>query len=141
MAKQWKLDYLPGKNQSKNGMVYVPTGLEIGADEISVYLGDNVPVSAQVIIVNAWEWLYNGVVERNLLDKAPWAGAILYTGSNWNKLTAADRRTESLLATLTEDDIIIGIGANVTALGDQVFLRTAFRRLREFAMEQTLKAA
>ena len=139
MAKEWTMPFLPAKNGNKLLASYNATGLAVADDNISVYLGDNVPLYPQNTITTGWRWLFDGVMSRNLLDGPPWAGAVLYSGSNWQIMTANDRRTESLLATLTADDIIIGIGLNVTATGDTVMVYDAFKVLIEYAMETDLK--
>ena len=142
MAKQWKaiIDTAPFVGVVNGSMAYVPTGLAVGVNEISVYIGDNVPEARQLEFVDAWRWLYAGVRERNLLD-AQFKGVVLYTAANINSLTAENRRTASELTFFTEDDVIIAMGANVTALGERLDIAEAFRALGNFALESTLKAA
>lgn len=141
MAKQWTMQVLAGGRPSPNraGAAYVPTGVAVAADSISLYIGDTVSPARQVEIVDGWKWLYQGVRDRNLLD-AQFKGAVLYTASDINKMTTADRRTSSDLVTYTDNDVILAIGAGVTALGEHVAIEEAFRILRHFALEETLKA-
>jgi len=142
MAKQWKMTVgTTGLvHPDRTTMAYVETGTEVGANEISVYIGNNVSEARQVEFVAAWRWLYNGVRERNLLD-AQFKGFILYTGASIDSLTTTDRRTESTIASFTDDDVVLGIGSAVTGLGERVDIAEAFKALGNFALESTLKAA
>ena len=141
MARKWAGLYGLNQDGNKLDMTYEAVGTVVAPIEIAIYAGDNISLSRQAELVNGWQWLYQGIKERNLLDGAPWQGAVLYTGSNINFLTANDRRTESDLATLTEDDVIVALGPNVTATGDTTSLQAAITQLIEFALEETLKAA
>lgn len=141
MARQWAVEYTPDLDADRGDFIFLEIGFEVLPDQIAVYVGDNVRLSRITEINNAWEWLLRGVKERNLLDGPPWQGAVLYTGADADALTTNNRRTESALATLTEDDIMLGIGANVTAQGDTESLWGAFTLLRQFALENNLKAA
>lgn len=144
MAKIWEMHYTPPAEGNKLLATYLDapaTITEVDANSIAIYAGDNVPMYAQNTMTSGWKWLFDGVMDRNLLDGAPWAGVVLYTGSNWQIMTENDRRTESILSTITEDDIFIGMGNGVTELLDKVMLYAAFKLLTEFALEETLKAA
>lgn len=132
---------LPNR-QISNIIVTEGVAAEVGANDIAIYALDNVPLYKQLEIFNAWRWLWNGVRDRNLLD-SQFVGAILYTYSNINILTENDRRTSSALIDLNPEDVVIGIGLNVTTdfRGAVTPLETGFEKLRHAALEQFLKAA
>lgn len=142
MAKQIVMTMVttPHLSPMPETSLIVDIGAEVLADEIAVYIGDNVNEARTVEIINAWKWLYDGLQDRALLDN-DWQGVTTYTGSNIDELTEADRRTESVLATLTEDDIIIGIGGNITARGGLNIIHTAIRMLCDFARENVWQDA
>lgn len=144
MAVQWKLTVTQAPNITldRSTLEQVPVGLEVGANEISLYIGDNVPTYRQNEILNGFKWLYDGIRERNLLDDgSAFNGAILYTGFAIGNQTIENRRTASAIAFFDADDVIVGMGANVTALGDMESIYSYFKILRQFALEATLKAA
>lgn len=139
MAKQWIADLSSkGYDGDKPTMSYAETGAAVGADQISLYIGDDVPVRRQNEIFNGWKWLFDGVKSRNLLDDQ-FNGAILYTASDVDIMTINDRRTSTELTPYTDTDVIIAIGSNITALNDTVTLDTAFKELRDFALENQFK--
>ena len=141
MAQQWRMVVTPRNAGNKLVAEYLASGVEPAADEIAVYIGDNVPTRIQqAVTFNAWRWLWNGVKNRNLLDDQ-FKGAQLVTGSHFEFLSEQDRRTASNIAFFSEDDIMIGMGADVTDLGDKVYIEAAFAQLRDFALENNLKAA
>jgi hypothetical protein len=141
MSIQWVATYTPSLDSTKMAMTYVPVGAAVTADQVAIYIGDSVPMYRQVEIIEGWRWLYQGVRERNLLDGPPWQGSPLYTGADISNMTANDRRTGADMTPFTATDVMIGMGANVTATGDKETLHAIFTQLRQFASEATLKAA
>jgi hypothetical protein len=145
MSIQWVATYTPALDSTKQAMAVVGTGADVTANQVALYVGDNVPLYRQVEMIEGWRWLYQGVAERNLLDEgtsSAFPGAILYTGSTIDTLmSTTDRRTSSTFADFTEDDVFIGMGSAVTASGDLESLHAVFTQLRQFALEATLKAA
>jgi hypothetical protein len=113
----------------------VDVGIATAVDEVSVYIGDNVNESRQAEIVNAWRWLYNGLMDRNLLE-GQFKGLDIYSGSNIKFLTAIERRTSVPFATILETDVGIGIGSAVTAFGGVTMILTAIQLLQDFALEK-----
>jgi hypothetical protein len=145
MSIQWVADYTPALDSQKQNMAFVGTGADVTANQIAIYTGDDVPLYRQLEILNGWEWLYQGILERNLLDLdtgSAFPGAILLTGCNIDQLMSeVNRRTSSIFADFLADDVFIGLGTAVTTSGDLETLFSAFDRLRQFALEETLKAA
>lgn len=140
MAKQWYMTFLPDKDGNKLKCTYTDIALDTPGTDISLYVGDTVPLYRQSEIKNAWKWLYQGIKSRNLLD-SQFSGAVLYSGASINALTINNRRTASDIATFNDDDVAIAIGLDSTLVGDVNFLEEAFTQLIEFAAEETLKAA
>jgi hypothetical protein len=144
MSKQWVATYTPALDSTKQAMLYVPTGVEVTANQVALYVGDSVPLYRQVEIIEGWRWLYQGVAERNLLDEgtgSTFPGALLYSGADIDNMTENDRRTSSVFGDFTATDVFIGMGTAVTASGDLESLHAVFTQLRQFALEATLKAA
>ena len=129
-----------GKAIVAGTIVVTETPIEVPADRVAIYALANVPLYRQVEIVNAWQWLWNGVKDRNLLD-VQFAGSTLYSGASVDNITASNRRTESTIASFDPEDIAIGMGATVTGLfkGAVVPLASAFEQLREAAMQGYFK--
>lgn len=141
MAKQWVMEFLPDGDGNKLVCSYVATGLETTANQISLYLGDDVPLYRQSEYKNAWKWLYEGIKSRNLLESPSFVGQVLYTGADINALTIANRRTSVELTFYAATDVVLSIGSAVTTKGDTNYLEAAFQQLIEFAAEESLKVA
>ena len=141
MSLQARGTMVPDREIS-NIIVSQGVAAEVGADEISIYALDSVLLHQQLEIFNAWRWLWNGIRDRALLDGS-FTGNILYSGSNIFQLTEPDRRTSSVIAFFDDEDVVVGLGANVTMqiLSAVTPLETGFTRLRNAALEQALKAA
>ena len=140
MAKQWYMTFLPDQDGNKLECNYTEIALETPFLDISLYVGDDVPLYRQSEIKNAWKWLYEGIKSRNLLD-GQFVSFPLYTAVDINAITIANRRTSSELTPYTSTDIILALGQTVTEYGDNVMLEAAVQQLIEFAAEETLKAA
>lgn len=139
--QQWISIYMPRQETVKQECVSTPIVLETPPDDISLYIGANIVGTARgVEIVNAWRFLFNGIKDRNLLDDQ-FKGALLYTYVDINDITANNRRTSSDLTGVTSDDVVIGLGLNVTAKGQTQSLASGVERLIEYAMETTLKVS
>ena len=144
MAKQWKLtftDLTPNFMPDRSTLEVVDIGIQFAVNEISIYIGDSVSEYRQNEIVNGWKWLVDGIRERSLLVAPPFRGAALITGASIDSLTEQNRRTSSDVGDFNADDVMVGIGANVTALGDTMVIDNAFRLLSQFAVETTLDLA
>lgn len=122
--------------------VVQPVAIEVPVDRIALYTLDDVDTYRQVEIVTGWQFLYNGIRDRNLID-VQFKGAQLYSATNINKKGENDRRTASVLTSFTAEDIVVGIGSTVTGGvgGAIVSLQSAFEKLAEAAKEQFLVTA
>ena len=129
---------LPGREISTITVTAVVDAVEVNS--IAVYTGATVSESRQVEIIDAWQMLVNGIRDRNLMQTF---GGIIYSGVDIDDISEASRRTDSVLANFTDNDVIIGIGANVVGefLDWVVMLETGFGVLSDQAQETTLKAA
>lgn len=123
---------------------------EVGADQIALYALDTVALYRQNEITNGWTALINFIRDRRLLDVPNTAsppgfrGAILYSGQDIDSMgEGGDRRTASAIAFFTANDIVVGIGGNVSAgrAGLTTLLLTGFVRMAQAGREQVLKAA
>ena len=122
------------------------TIVAVPVNNIAVYAGDTVNLARQVEIITGWKFLYNGIRDRNLINQgAPgtFYGLPIYSGTDIDSKGEFDRRTESLVASFTANDIIIAIGGNVSVAfhGATLHLEAALTRLIEEAHHQSLKAA
>lgn len=129
---------LPRREISTITVTAVVDAVEVNS--IAVYTGATVGDNRQVETVNAWQMLVNGIRDRNLMQTF---GGIIYSGVDIDDISEASRRTDSVLANFTDNDVIIGIGANVVGefLDWVVMLETGFTVLSNKALETTLKAA
>lgn len=107
--------YSPEAGLDLGSIVVSSTPVEITADQIAVYALADVDLTRQNEIVNGWKWLFDGIRERNLVDDGgQFQGAICYTYASINDLTVANRRTSSALIDINVDDVVVGLGLNVT---------------------------
>jgi hypothetical protein len=113
---------------------------DVAANSIAIYTGATVSDQRQVETINAWRFLVNGMRDRNILQQ--FAG-IVYSGVDIDDISEASRRTDSVLANFTDNDIIIGVSAEVAIeFGDWVgMLDVGFGVLSDTALEGTLKVA
>lgn len=118
------------------------TPIEVPVARIALYALSGVELHRQLEIFTGWEFLWNGIRDRNLLDSA-YVGSLLYTYTDINKKGEADRRTSSLLVDLATTDIAVALGSSVTARasGAVLPLETAFDQLRGFAKSEYFVAA
>lgn len=114
---------------------------EVPSGNIAIYVGDTVELHRQVEITTAWKKLWNGIRDRNLIGAGDqFDKAVIYTGVDVNSVTEYNRRTESIVASFTDNDIIIAIGAEVTTDNDATnLLEVAFIKLINTVKEQNLK--
>jgi hypothetical protein len=127
---------------------YAITGVAaaVAPANIAIYAGDTVNLSRQVEIITGWSFLYNGIRDRNLINQgAPgtFYGIAIYTGTDVDKKGEFDRRTESVVASFTANDIILAIGGDVSVgfHGATMHLESAFEQLIQHTMTEMLKAA
>ena len=113
------------------------TAIAATSGQIIIYVGANIARRRRSEIINKTKWLFAGVKERNLLDKAPWNAQSLFTASVMDSGTAA-RRTASVFATVTytEDDVMIGWGNWIAATGMTQDLRSAVYKLIHYGNRQ-----
>lgn len=136
--------------QISNIIVTIGAASEITADEIGLFALDNVPLYRQNEITNGWVALMNFIRDRRLLDVDSGAtppgfrGDRVYSGQDIDSMgEGGDRRTSSDIAFFTAADIVVGIGANISAVspGFTTPILTGFTRMIQAAREQSLKAA
>ena len=129
-AQQFTIDYSPTNEGLKKDVVVSTSIAEPGANEIYVAFGDGVGQHRMNEIRNGLKWLDAGISERNLLDDA-FNGVALVTAADINSLTASNRRTSSstTASSVAADDIVIGMGATVTANGQVGMQREAVNTL------------
>ena len=116
----------------------------VAPDNIAVYAGATVNSARQVEIVTGWMFLYNGIRDRSLMDiDNLFYNQDIYTMTDIDKKGEFDRRTESILASNTDNDIMIAFGANVGPAfhGATLHLESALRQLIEETYNALLKAA
>lgn len=132
--RQWNLTFLPWNDGNKQTGEYIVNGVAPAADDISIYLGNEIQFQRQVEITNLWRWLAHQVKEQHRLPLS--SGGPLFAGC---VITGDDYRTSSSLDDFDDDDLVIGIGSNVAAEPYTNILDNGFRVLIDFALERTLK--
>ena len=130
----------PNRELDLSSLVVTTTPIQVPANRVAVYALANVPMHRQLEIVDAWYWLWNGIRDRNLLDKQ-FAGSACYSGAPIDNLTIPGRKTASDVSFFGADDVVVGLGAGVTGSfkGALVPLESAFEKLREIALERYFK--
>jgi hypothetical protein len=113
---------------------------DVSADSIAIYSGATVPTWRQLEVVNAWKRAWDGARDRNIMQQ--FAG-IWYSGYDIDHIDEADRITISTFASFGDNDVFIGMSADVCIdFHDAVnMIEVAFDQLRNTAMEQYLKVA
>lgn len=116
--------------------------VEVPANNIAIYAGDTVALYRQLEMVTGWNFLWNGIRDRALMD-VQFDGSVLYTGTDIDKKGEFDRRTESVVASFTDNDIIVGIGLGATGEfhGAVLPLDSALEQLIQVARESNLLRA
>jgi hypothetical protein len=127
-------------NRLLNNIVVTETLIAVPAGSIAIYAGTTVGLYRGVEMVSGWGFLWNGIRDRALLDQpAPggFSGATVYSVTDIDKKGENDRRTAVAFATLTANDIGIGIELEVTnaIFGAVTPLNSAFEMLINRAME------
>ena len=128
---------------NKLDVVVTEVIIEVPANNIAIYAGSTVALRRQLEMVTGWNFLWNGIRDRNLMD-VQFNGFILYSGTDINKKGENDRRTASDVVSFTDNDIIVGLGAGATGEfhGAVLPLDSAFEQLIQVAKESIiLKAA
>ena len=139
MAKQFTMDILAKNGSDKLSVVETDVLAAPGPSEIVIAIGDTVPEHRALEIMNGWEFLYEGIRDRGLLDDQ-FSGAILISGASVDSLTENNRRTSSTIGDFNDDDVLVGVGLNVATEGGlgrsaTVMIDAGFRQLREYANE------
>ena len=135
-------EVVSNRQLDKRSVVLTEVIAEVPANNIAIYAGSAVALYRQLEMVTGWQFLWNGVRDRNLMD-VQFNGSVLYSGTDIDKKGENDRRTESVVASFTNDDVIIGIGLGATGeFGGAVLpLDSAFEQLIQFARESILLKA
>ena len=138
MALKASLTLLPNRDP---GPVTIGTVVDdVATNDVAIYIGATVPVYRQTEIYNGWWQLWAGIRDRNIMQQ--FAG-ILYSGMDINDIGEAGHRTISTIATFTDDDIIMGMGATVCIdFHDAVeVINSAYSKLIDTVLETTFKVA
>ena len=140
MAEQhFVVTLTPGLDISKQDITVSGTVADPVANQVGVGFGAGVRTGRGSEIVNAMEWLLNGVRDRNLLeDGSPdFNGADLVTAVSVDAIGVSDRRTSSSLAgsTFAAGDIVLTMGLTTTALQHRNIIDNAFEMLRRSVQE------
>ena len=136
-AQRFILAVTPGQSSEvKKDVTIAADMLDPTDDQIFVGWGTTVATRRGNEIINALERLLDGVRDRNLLN-ADYQGAALVSAINIDILQISDRRTSSSVAasTVADPDIVLGMGANVTALGHTNIIDNVCEQLRRAAQE------
>ena len=131
---------LPRREIDLSTIAVTATVDDVAANSIAIYTGATVAAYRFVETVNAWRFLINGMRDRNILQQ--FAG-IVYSGTDIDAIGENDRRTDSVLANFTDNDVIIGVSADaaITFHDWVLMLDTGFEPLIQTAMEGTFKVA
>lgn len=136
MAYKIEGAYLPNKEIG----AYTITALvaPVAANSIMLSCGETVELTRQVEIMNAFKLLRDGIRDRQLMST--WVG-VIYSAVDIDEVTIANRRTSADTVPFTDNDVILGISAEVMADSNQytVMLDTAFDFLADKTLEDTLK--
>ena len=127
---------------NKVSVVVTEIIVEVPANNIAIYAGSTVALRRQVEMVTGWNFLWNGIRDRNLMD-VQFAGSVLYSGTDIDKKGENDRRTESVVASFSNNDIIVGVGLGATGefKGAVLPLDSALEQLIQVARESLLLKA
>jgi len=138
MALKATLALLPNRDP---GSVTITTVVDdVLSNNIAIYTGATVSLHRQLEIFNAWWQLWYGIRDRNIMQQ--FAG-IVYSGMDIDHIGEGPRRTDSVLANFTDDDIIIGMGAGVCIdFHDAVeTINSGYDRLINTVLETTFKVS
>ena len=135
-------EVVSNRQLKKTDVVITEVITEVPANNIAIYAGSEVALYRQLEMVTGWQFLWNGVRDRNLMD-VQFNGFVLYSGTDIDKKGENDRRTESVVVSFTNNDVIIGIGLGATGefSGAVLPLDSAFEQLIQFARESILLKA
>ena len=135
-------EVVSNRQLNKLDVVLTEIIIEVPTNNIAIYAGSAVALYRQLEMVTGWQFLWNGVRDRNLMD-VQFNGLILYSGTNIDKKGENDRRTASEVISFDDNDVLIGIGAGATGefSGAVLPLDSAFEQLIQFARESVLLKA
>jgi hypothetical protein len=113
---------------------------EVAVNSIAIYSGATVPTWRQLEVFNAWKRAWEGARDRNIMQQ--FAG-VWYSGYDVDHIDEADRRTISTFASFGDNDIFIGMSAEVciTYHDAVLMIEVGFDVLRNVAQEQYFKVA
>ncbi len=140
MSEMFEMAYIPDYQGDKNVAFYSSTHTPVGTDNIQLAVQQDVDLNRQTEIIEGWRQLWNFMRDTNILSGT----GTVYLARHIDANTDQARILPDLTGVLP-DDIVIGLGANVNAgggLGEEMavnMLETAFRQLREVALEQFFK--
>ena len=135
-------DVVSNRALDKNSVTVSEIIIGVSANNMAIYAGADVGLYRQLEMVTGWNFLWNGIRDRSLMD-VQFKGSVLYTGTDIDKKGEFDRRTESVVASFTDNDIIVGIGPGATEefAGAVLPLDSALEQLIQVARESNLLRA
>jgi len=143
-AQQFTLDYSPSPGAQGKKDVVITEGLaDPLPDQIWVGFGTSVATRRGSEIISAIDFLFSGIRDRNLIDRpAPdFLNAVMVTMCDIDIQTLANRRTSGDLATavVTDTDVVIGMGHDVTEFGYKTLHETHLEQLKRAIQEWLYK--
>jgi len=139
-AQQFTLDYspTPGGGGKKDVVISTPLA-DPAPTEIWVGFGTAVATRRGSEIVNAMAFLMSGIRDRNLIDRPSpdFLHATMVTAVDIDRITTNGRRTAGDLATavVTDTDVVIAMGLDVTEFGYKVMHETHYEQLLRAVQE------
>ena len=128
------------REMDRSSIVVSTNVAEVPAENIAIYIGATVGAYRNTEIVNAWQWLWNGIRDRNLMQTF---GGVIYSGADIDHLDENSRLTSGVFATFGDNDVFIGVGQLVVAewLDAVEPVEAGFTLLIQHAMELSQKVA
>lgn len=138
--KQWlvNLHLTPTVGHDPATFAYTASGADVTGAQVAVYAGSNIAGYRQVEVANAWNLLKHTSRNRNWLDDT--AGAV-YAGCPIDSAVSGSVTLGASLAAFSEDDVVIGLGSEISALGERLPFETSIDAVIDFAIESQFKVA
>ena len=133
---QYLVTVMPEKQSTKKGISTLAVHDFVEDGNLSVYVGATVDPTRTVEIFEAIRWLYNGVMDRKLLD-VQFKNSPLYSTVDIDHITESNRRTSSTFGDILDNDVAIAMGAGTTGIGEKVMFKAGFDQLRDFFLEDS----
>ncbi len=135
-------DVVSDRVLNKHTVVVTETIIAVPTNNMALYAGATVGLWRQLEMVTGWNFLWNGIRDRALMD-VQFNGFILYSGTDIDKKGEFDRRTASDVISFTDNDIIVGVGAGASGeyAGAVLPLDSALEQLIQAAREHILLKA